>query len=839
MSFRRILAWLLCWVELMIFGVPSGPKAQPPQIPQTPIVRDVTADSRLSPSVLYASQMQNTVQAVYTDSARSAYEMQNTQMRLVHRLRGLRKTATLTDPDGNVYVQNSFDAFYTDSRGQFHSRYSMGEARINTVRLGLYYDECHVRDMTFSRNDFALDKAYHIYGDRLYQQFTLYALHATEDLCEFGSVVRIPCARVQTLEIRDRSGIHKDPAAFDPDSVEYAALDIRGTGVVGFIVPPGGGRLTVEKKAGQYILRQYAPYTSGTGINKYDETGTYALNCVTFGCRIFTDSTHNFDGVAEASRQERNPLTVQCTGDGRFLRYDPLRGSYDVQTDFLSFQQAFADPDHQIRTRLTVAGDEQSRDIYIRGTEPSGQLEGAAVLDDTGAPAAIPVQVSKNFHGDYGEDPLYYTAMDVSYGDSFTPLRIPAKEQLQYTLVHVFQNWGKAPLKQLSSIEFHVSYYHLSTGVTESNCIAPYGVYGKDSWMLPDFRGRSGTMWAEQPQFNSVGVLKFMQYRKGRQTIRSEYRGSRIDSVGQTYADITTAYESDCGSYTYSLRHSEMPQTDENRTYYTLDVQFTHEITFANFRRDFDLFYFDGRDVTYTRFGYLSAQNEPTVSDVQGGIHYCTLGSNAPYFDFFSVTPETESRIDERFGSSFGLIVRQCRIMQNGREASIPLALRQNNDSGRTSGVLTLDAERLTFRPGDSITLDMILLPWGTGRETADDNVRAVREDSALHAPQLSVQTGTILPDSFLPTVRCAGNEAVFTLQGGRNNTTVRIDGFTGNERPRVLRQDAGAQSAVTLSSANGYDGMTVHYNPDGTYGFSFVLPAQPDSPQTYIVTQK
>ncbi|MBR6634015.1 MAG: hypothetical protein IKL41_00110, partial [Clostridia bacterium] len=74
-------------------------------------------------------------------------------------------------------------------------------------------------------------------------------------------------------------------------------------------------------------------------------------------------------------------------------------------------------------------------------------------------------------------------------------------------------------------------------------------------------------------------------------------------------------YESDCGSYTYSLRHVEFPQTDENRTYYTLDVQFNREITFSNFKRDFSLFYADGRFINFNKLGYLDAENNAASVD--------------------------------------------------------------------------------------------------------------------------------------------------------------------------------------------------------------------------------
>lgn len=833
------LAFLLSFVQMWLFGVGYGPKVTTPETPQPPVqtVRSIEGDSALSASVLYAERMANTVQAAYTDTFRRAYGMENTQMRLVHALRGLRKTATLTDTRGNVYVPDSFDAFCTDGDGTHGVNVPTGKARVNTIRLGLYYYECHVRDLEFADTGFVLDKAYHVYGDRLYQQFTLYAKEATTDLSAFGSIVRIPAYTVAALQIRDARGVHANTADMDENTVCYVSFDIKKVGVVGFILPENGGRMTVTKKAGFYEVRQYAPYESGTGVNKYDETGGYALNSVTFGCRIYTDGTHDFAGVDRAAQTERTPCTVTVTDSNAHavsLGYEPLRGTYAVHTDSLNFNSAWRAPDKHLRISLRAenAGDE--RQIMLRVTGDSGGLEAAALLDDTGLLSPMRMEVCKNFCGDFG-DSEYYTAKDYAYGDSFSPLVLPADGSVSCTVLHLYQNWGQYPLKQLSSIEFHTSYYHLSTGVTESNCIAPYFT-GNDGWLLPDFRGRSGEIWSEQPQFNSVGILKFMQYGRGHKTVGSEYTSGRIDSTGLSYADVTLNYAADCGSYTYSLRHLEFPQTDENRTYYTLTVRFDRTISFRNFRKDFDLFYFDGRMVTYEKAGYLDADNEPASVDVREGTQIFTLGSDAPYFSFYQVTPETREQIANHFGSSFGLIVRSCDVVQNGKPADLSTAFRLTADADKTSGVLTLDTDRVTFYPGDTITMNLILLPWGTGLEETDDNVRTVREDSALHPAKATAAIGTVTDDPWLPTVRCADNTAEFTVTGGRNNVAVRVDGFTTPERPRVCRQIGGEWQPVELSSVNGYDGYTAFLNPDGTYGYAFVFEADLQTDATFRV---
>ena len=839
----RILSLILTAVQLLVCGVAYGKREVLPTEPEKAVelLQDISGQYPLADTVLAAEKLQNAVQAAFTTEKRRAYAMQNQNMILTHVTKGLSKTATLTDTDGGAYIRSSFDAFYTAGGKTRYANQSRTNARINTIRLGLYEYECHVRDLDFNADMFMLDKAFHVYGDRLYMQYSLYAKEATDALQAFGSEWRIPVGSVAKLQLRDKNGVHTVPDEADADTVEYAAFDIEDVGVVGFIVPPDGGRLTVQTAGDMFILRLYAPYAAGTPVNKFDETGGYDLNYVTFGCRILTDKTHDFAGVDAASAEERTPLrlTVGSNDSGaRFIRYNALRGTYDVQIDATDFTWGYKLPDRHFKAPITVQGGDTDRTIWLRVVKDNGGgcLESAALLDETGTLLPVPMQVNKNFRGDYGEPkPYYYTAKDYSYGESVCPLTVHANAPLSCTVVHAYQNWGKAPLKQLSSIEFHTSYYHLSTGVTETNCIAPYFVGDKDGWLLPDFRGRSGTMWAEQPQFNSVGKLFFMRYDRLWNKIQSEYAGSRIASVGQTYADVTLDYTADCGSYTYTLRHLEFPQTDENRTYYTVDIRFDREITFRSFRRDFELFGFNGRHVTFDRFGYLNAQEQPTIADVQRGTHFYSLGSDHPYYSFFSVSESTRDALADHFGCSFGLIVRTCAITRNGEAQNIPLCLRTEAKKDETVGTLTLDTSTVSFRPGDRICLQLVLLPWGTGTEETDDNVRAVREDSALHPVQITAQTGTVIADDILPRVRCENNAAEFTLTGGRNNIAVRADGFTDYHMPSLQKKTADGWADVTLASANGYDGYTVHYNPDGTYGFSFVYTAEsPDASVTF-----
>lgn len=847
-TITKFFATVLAFLQLFFSGVAYGDFGEnaTPDKEKTEIVNNIDGHTNMAESIKYANEVKNQAQAKYTDPDRSAYEMKNNNMIFTHTL-GAKNSATLTDLEGNVYIADSFDTYFTDISGKtYYSSDSSSVGRVNTIRLGEYYYECHVRDFDGKSTDFKVDKTYHLYGDRLYNQLTLMSQEATIDLLEFGSIVKIPADSVVSFRASVAGTVFTNTTG-ETDALQYLAFDIKDVGVVGFIVPSDGSvksvSLTLED--GYYIFKQVANYSPRTGINKFDETGLQPLNNVTFGTRIYTDKTHSFDGIEKEAYLERSPLsgiTVEENDFGaKFIGYDALRGAYTFTMNGTDFTTAYNNPEWQFKAPVTIKSDNNNRTFYIRMFGTNGCLEAGAILDDKDTLVPIDVEVCKNFAGDGGEP--FYSVKDYQYGDSFFPVSIKAYETLSFTLLNLYQNWGKFPLKQLSSIEFHVSYYHLSTGTTESNCIAPYFVFEKDGWTLPDFRTRSGNMWAEQPQFNSVGILKFVNYTPkvlglfNKKTVLSEYKDGKISSVGQTYSDIKNTYISDCGSYEYTLRHVEFPQTDENRTYYEVEIDFLRDIDFANFKRDFDLFYFDGRSAKFDKAGYLDESNTPVITNVEKTIatKYYTLGSDSPYLGFFDVSKEAEHQIEARFACNFGLVVRDSEIVMNGEKADIPLVFREFSINEKSQGALTLDTKKASFKAGDSIKLTLVLLPWGVGYEETDSTVLTVREDSALKPVTVTATKGEVKADKLVPTVIAENNEAEFTVKGGRNNIAVRVDNFSSLECPEILMNG----EKVSPASSNGYDGYSVFYNDDGTYSFSFVYEAKdPDTEYRFEVKQ-
>ncbi len=853
--FAALVACIMAIFSTVQLGEIKKPAA--PEPPEANIVNDIANDSNLSPSVLLASKLKNKPNAVFTDAERSGYLMRNGEMSFYHDLSTATKFGNLKNAEGVSYFGGTFDAYYTDLDGHtYYASKSNDKGRPNTIRLGEYYYESHIRDMRFEKSSKALfwiDKTYHIYSDRLYQELVLVASEANKKLGSFGAETLIPVSSVNTLQIKDKNGIKNTLDGIDNASVEYVAFDIKDAGVAGFIIPSDGSTAytSVSKSGDNYVVTQAANFIPGTGVNKNDETGGYALNDVRFGSRIYNDMTHSFAGIDKAAELERNPLTgITVRGgnaNGVYLGYEYLRGSYKFAMDGTDFTNAYQnEPDKHYACPISIVNDASDRDIFIRMNGRSGGLEAAALLDSSNRTAAMDVQVGKNFQGDGGEP--FYSVKDYLYGDSIFPLALKAGTTTDFTLLNLYQNWGKFPLKQISSIEFHVSYYHLSTGVTECNCIAPYYVSGKDGWVLPDFRGRSGNIWKDQPQFNSTGKLYFAKYRSSfisKNETLGEYTGSKIRSQGLAYVDMDYYYTSDCGSYDYTLRHFEHPSTDENRTFYGVDITFNRDMSFSNFMKDFSLFSYDSRGLVYEKSEYLNEKNQPAVKSNKNGLlpstEYFVLGKDAPYYGYLDMSEKNYEEANRGFGSNFGLLVRDSDITVGGKKYDGNFVFRNVWDGELNIGSLTLNEKQISFKAGDTINLELVLVPWGKPTDDQTGTMEKIRVDSALQPQTVtSVETGTFVEDDFLAAVKCEDGIAEFTVQGGRNNQAVRVNGFESNVNPDIYILENGIWQKYEVASGNGYDGCSIFYDElSGLYDFSFVYEtADPDTEYTFRLVQ-
>ncbi len=777
------------------------------------------------PTERLAAAAANRVNAVYGDSERNAYVVANDQVRFMHMLKGKQKTAWLTSVNGKAYAEDTFRTFFTtDSEKKRFFEGSDGNVRSNTTRFGIYYYENNIRNLT--ADGFYVDKKLHAYADRMYLQFRLLSDKPTQELSSFGTEIKLPAAKVAAVKVAV-NGEEKDVCGSETfENASYIAFDIRGVGVFA-LIPAGDtvSKLELKKSATYYTLYVYANYTPGAGLNDYKEEGGFDLNEVTFGMRLYTDETHSFEGVKKAAYEETHPLAVtvaENASGAAFVGYNPLRGLYEITMNGTGFNEAFADPSLRFSAPFTVKNGGDDRAIFVDAAcLVSGGLECGVVLDADGRQLAMDTQVSKNFQGDGGE--WVYSAPDRQYSDMIFPVMAKAGAEESFTAVHLYQNWGDFPLKQISSIEYHTPYYHLSTGVTETNCISmQYMSDVKDGMLLPDFRTMSAPFWGHEPQHNSTGILKFMAHRNDRGEFFNTYSGSKVSSTGPTYADVTNYYTDDLGCFKYSLRHLEMPQTDENRTYMTLDVEFTKRTTYKNFRQDFDLFYFNSRGVVLYKSAFYTGEGEKTVITDAGApgseVYYKLEGKN-PMMGYLETTPESVAAQEAPiFGCNFALIVRSASLISGGNTKELPLLFRNIFDGALNIGRLTADYDRVTFHKGDRIVIDLILLPFGDNMDPDVSHAEKVRLDSAIEPLTAVATKGTVVTDAYVPTVVLDKGEAAFTLTGGANNTAVKLTGLSARQAPAVYAvSENGDRTRLDIT------GWDFGIGDDGKYTATFV----------------
>ena len=735
-------------------------------------------------------------------------------------------------------------------------------------RVDIEYIKVYKAQQVGISSALSMQRSFLSYSDKLHHVAQFSTTEEITDIDSVGMTTKIDANTVNALIVKDASGYKTSLDGVDWASAEYVGFDIAGAGIFGYILPAdnNSGSMTVTLENGYYVITQTLPVSKFTPSEK----GNRNSNDIFFGQRIYNDETHSFDDFIVAAECERHPLTDEnvivyasdSTG-GSFKGYDALYGHYVFGISGTGFNPAYYDfPNRHFNVSFTVKGDQYDRQMYfVTRCTSTGGLEGAALLNADSMLLPVPVQVSKNFAGD-GENTIY-NLDDAAYSEAYFPMTVKADETVSYNILNLYQNWGQYPLKQISSIQYHTPYYHLSTGVTETNCITLFSPCGPG---LPDHRGMSAPFWTGQPQHNSAGGHSFLRYYdENGKYITSQNSSAVIDSYGLAYCDIIYGVESSDGKISATYTHTEMPQTDENRTFYELKYTFNEDITFKDFAEDF-IFYRvtdnNGKGV-YKKVGYLDANNQSQVVDAistAGERQDFVLGDACPYFSFFMM-PDWDREASWIHGyTNLAMLFKDWTVISGGEEIETNLYLINTKDYL----TLTMNLGEITFKAGDTITINAILMPWGSDQmeddpanrlenaQTAnynsphysdvlpdgtlymDKNVRDVRENTLLNPmTATAVENCQVIESAFVPKVKTTnGKYTTFTVSGGSNNVAIRAYGFDMLTVPKIEQLVDGKWIEYTVSSINTpdkygfgyyYDGYTVHYDDDGTYSYSFV----------------
>lgn len=762
-------------------------------------------------------------------------------------------------PDGKYHTYVVALGGLPDYTGSLKGvRFDIGGTKGATFEVG----GVRMLGMNYTAPDnLSLCRSFLSYSDKLHHVIQVAASKQTSNVAEVGMLTTIPTDRVKQLVVKDKNGLHYDLAeAIDWASTEYVGFLIDGVGAFGYILPydASGGNIKVVKNGQNYLVEQTKSVKNNT--IKPSSQGSENSNDFFMGQRIYTDTEKTLDTFIYEAECERHPLTEEnfiikgkIISDANFAGYNALRGCYVLNiTKSTHFSEAYYNyPNAQFGVEFIVKGDDKDRTVYLMTASPNGGLECAVLLDEKQMLLPIPIEVCKNFKGD-GENTIFMLD-DTAYGEAIVPLIVKASSEDTFTFLNLYQNWGLFPLKQLSSIQFFQPYYHLSTGVTETNCIVPYSSEGI---LLPDHRAMSAPLWETQPQHTNSGYHNFVKYYLPNGTlVTSQHVQTDISSYGPTYSDMTDVMITTDEKIKFTYNHMEMPQTDENRTYYQIKIDVLEDLTIESFREDFCIYSVGSNDVTgyYTQVGYLDENNVSRVVNANltdTAVEY-RLGSKFPYFTFMNMAGYSNST----GYCNVSILVYDAEAVINGEETECRFVLRN------TKGVLTLtlDLDKVELKSGDSITINGILLPWGSQKSVydgsnglaPDQNLRNVIKDSFVdplkatakeNCETVSYSDGIFLPELLTTN----GKSATFTLSGGNNNVAVRIYGFKTLTVPYVEEYVNGSWVEYKLSSANApdaygygfeYDGYSVYYDGDKTYSYSFVASLNNGAPRTFRIT--
>ena len=728
--------------------------------------------------------------------------------------------------------------------------------------------------------DIRLCRYIHMFSDKTQQVIQISAVKDTAGIEEIGVVTNLDKSRVNAIIVKDKNGTHDTLDGVDWDSVEYVGFDIKDAGIFGYILLPDGdlalmgntrcndtssGKIVITEKGGKYVIVQSrAPKdnslkkptaTNDPDIDDYVENYD---NCADFymGHRIYTDENHDFAEFIKAAETERNPVkaenivvdTENSTG-AEYLGYDALRGMYVFKVDGSNFNKPYyEEPNKHFNVKFTVKGDDRDRNMYIMTTTAHGELQSAAILDANSLLLPIPVEVGKNF-SDGGQN--YFDAIDDPWSEAYFPMYIKAGEEKTFNFLNLYMNWGRMPLKQISFIQL-APLYHLSTGVTETNCLLPwYSNMGstRNIWTIPDHRPMSAPFWTTQPNHTSGGDHRFLRYTDADGNYyATEVTRNYITSYGPTYAQVVFEHLSDDGKIKVKYTHMEMPQTDENRAYYTMEYTVLEDVSFKDFKNDFAFYSMNAYNgVNYQRIGYLNEKNQCSVMPVdtkEGRTRFFTLGDYFPYFSFY----RDDKCTLERGYINLSFLIKDAEFNLQGVQNTPNFAIKTLDKHI----YLTLNLEEVTLKKGDTVKINAIIMPWGsqetpydqvineeTGEKYEDKNVRDVRENTIIKPLTVVANNACeVVENEWLPEVRLTnGVIGGFTVKGASNNSTILVSGVTKLCIPQLsekITKDTGSYwvrynlSSYHYADKNGngqaYDGYGVQYNPDGTYTYSFVL---------------
>lgn len=764
------------------------------------------------------------IETRYTDATRNGFNIETDNYKILFDLSG--NTGQRIRSFQSAGQKGLEDILYgngaylqlTDSKGTVYSSLNAREAsRVNIYRRGPYYIETHWLDVQLSDST---EKTAPIKGEVVFYSYPekthiAVILHATQE-------IEITCASIvfevsaETCASVDKTKAPSEVSINDflmfrraDDAPSFAAL---------YPVSKGVDDVTLEKTDKGIKYSNYL-YNSESHDGK-PVTWAKDSKATAYFALVPTESSE----VSELVEEEARPLlsSNMVAGTGRSLGYDPIRGCYKLQTDNpgdFSYHY-YKDQNAYETAKFTVQNNDVARKIYVlhETRNNPGFVECGVVQDEAGNTLPVTVQTSKNFNCE--EEEPFYNPGDKPFSETIFPLYLDANERRTLSSLHLYQNWGKHPLKQFSSLGAWMDYYHMSTGVTETTCYVPFLFAGLDGVNIADLRPMSQQVWESQPQHDNVAGHSFLRYQDdGGVWHYIEYTSTTFRSTGPNWADMSMSYLSDDGKAKVTLDVFELPQTDELRNFIHMRVDFLKDIAIKNndFARNLRLLNIASwvQQMRYTATAYGGPVGSPEEKAIKLNDDFTVAGASLPVQNgFAAIYP------DQRGANAY--IVRKFDGKING-EIVTPGVSVFGAKNGDTILMLVPVTKAKEIKEGDYIEADLFIMPYGGGTQDYKPAQKAVF-DFGLNSPKItSVTSGEKISDFPSRVSLNKDGKAEFSISGGVNYIPIIVEGAKDYSSLRLYTID-GSKTLVEHSRQGEKDGYQVFAKSDGTYGCVFLV---------------
>ena len=537
-------------------------------------------------------------------------------------------------------------------------------------------------------------------------------------------------------------------------------------------------------------------------------------------------------GVALRDVTHPLPAANSSARGGQNLKYDATSGLYNAAFDAniaaFGFEAAHRNPSRRLELGLDIANDEQPRRMVIKAATGVGNLEAGVLADLNGFPLPTSAWVAKNFGGEREEPD------DSAYGDIYFPLQLSANQRQKFQVLGLTQNWGDHPMKQVSSVRFFHIYWHLSTGASETTCFShDWMPVGKMVFQIPDFRPLSGPFWTGQPQHDCQQWPGFLQWNNGAGKL--VYERTDFASISPNIARFSMFYHMNDNAGTARVDVTEVPQTDEMRTFLKVRYDWTEAQTIAgDARRNFRWLNIYEKRLPELLL-WTGADGKTQTRAVETGVEM--LGEKLSVDSPFAAS---QAR-DDNYSSL--IQIRKLSGRLGGKPFSQSAFSANYGEKGAKEDAywLTTPDEKLQLQPGDYLEAELYLMPHGEPTAPALKPERE-RKRYGIGAdldggPRVTKIAAGQKLDDFPARVRAArdatGEAAAFTFTGGHGEMPLIAEGFGDYGTPLLWRNGVWQNQQV-----KGGDGTQVEPDANGGYRFIFATPYREGQTHNFVVSR-